>query len=260
MAENENEQTAKTFDPREKRSIYDIIRDLSKPIPQKYLESKKKGGTTIFFISWHNATKLLDHYASGWQFEVKGIDNIAGKVVYTVRIGIPAAEGIIWREGTGNEDEELDSFGDAFVNSESQALRRAAAKFGLGRDLYPTSPVSQQDYAKIYPAKPAASGTPAPAPAKAPENANKAPQTAQAEKAPTDTKKEKSEPKDGKASPKLANEGQQKALAQYSKQKGQSEIEVCLLYSNDTVEVFDKLTSEQAAAAITDLMKLPDKE
>jgi len=259
MAEEINEQAAKPFDPREKRSIYDIIKDLSKPIPQKFLEKKQKGGRDIFFISWHNATKLLDHYANGWCFEVKAIDNVAGKINFTVRIGIPCLEGMVWRDSTGNEEEDKDSYGDAFTNSESQALRRAAAKFGLGRDLYPTTPISAQDYARIYPAKPAVA---APAPRAEnqtpPKTADKAPQSAPAEKAPVDTKKEKNAEKAAKGAPKMANEGQQKALDQYTKQKGKSEIDVCLLYSDNRTEVFDQLTSDEAAAAITDLQKLPD--
>ena len=40
------------------------------------------------------------------------------------------------REATGQEDETLEAYGDSSSNAESMALRRAAAKFGLGIALY----------------------------------------------------------------------------------------------------------------------------
>ena len=36
------------------------------------------------------------------------------------------AEGVVYREATGQEDEELDSYGNSSSNAESMALRRAA--------------------------------------------------------------------------------------------------------------------------------------
>jgi hypothetical protein len=46
----------------------------------------------------------------------------------------PASRGIISREAT--EDEELRGYGDPPSNAEAMALKRAAAKFGLGLYLY----------------------------------------------------------------------------------------------------------------------------
>lgn len=109
---------------------------MSKPIAAQHLESKKKGGATLTFIPWHRAVKYLDYYAPGWSYEVRSITPIAGAVVLTVRISIPCAEGVVWREATGIEDEDTNSFGDPTSNAESMALRRAAAKFGLGLYLY----------------------------------------------------------------------------------------------------------------------------
>ena len=118
------------------RSIRDIVKDLSKPPAQKHLRKRRQGGKEITYLAWHDAVKYLDHYAPGWCYEVRRIDSIAGKVILTVRLSIPALEGIIYREATGQEDETLDSYGDSTSNSESMALRRAAAKFGLGIGLY----------------------------------------------------------------------------------------------------------------------------
>jgi hypothetical protein len=120
----------------ELRSIRDIVKDLQKPIAQKHLRKRRQGGKEITYLAWHDAVKYLDHYAPGWCYEVRRIDSIAGKVILTVRLSIPSLEGIIYREATGQEDETLDSYGDSTSNSESMALRRAAAKFGLGLGLY----------------------------------------------------------------------------------------------------------------------------
>ena len=116
------------------RSIRDIVKDLSKPIAQKHLRKRRQGGKEITYLAWHDAVKYLDHYAPGWCYEIRSIDSVAGKLIMTVRLSVVSAEGIVYREATGQEDETLDSYGDS--NAESMALRRACAKFGLGLSLY----------------------------------------------------------------------------------------------------------------------------
>jgi hypothetical protein len=54
----------------------------------------------------------------------------------TVRISIPCAEGIIYREASALEPLKGSGFGDCATNCESAALRRAASKFGLCLSLY----------------------------------------------------------------------------------------------------------------------------
>jgi hypothetical protein len=53
--------------------------------------------------------------------------------------GIPAAEGLVWREASGYEFLNCDSYGDTSSNAEAMALKRAAAKFGVGIGLYDKS-------------------------------------------------------------------------------------------------------------------------
>ena len=120
----------------ELRSIRDIVKDLSKPVAKRHLRKRKQGGKEILYIAWHDAVKYLDHYASGWNYEIRSIDSLGGKIILTVRLSIPCLEGIVYREATGQEDEGLESYGDSSSNAESMALRRAAAKFGLGLHLY----------------------------------------------------------------------------------------------------------------------------
>lgn len=118
------------------RSIRDIVKDLSKPVAQKHLRKRRQGGKEITYLAWHDAVKYLDHYAPGWCYEVRRIDSIAGKLILTVRLSIICAEGVVYREATGQEDETLETYGDSSSNAESMALRRAGAKFGLGLGLY----------------------------------------------------------------------------------------------------------------------------
>lgn len=118
------------------RSIRDIVKDLSKPIAPKHLRKRRQGGKEITYLAWHDAVKYLDHFAPGWCYEIRSIESVAGKLIMIVRLSIPSAEGITYREATGQEDETLDSYGDSSSNAESMALRRASAKFGLGLSLY----------------------------------------------------------------------------------------------------------------------------
>lgn len=120
----------------EPRSIREIVKDLSKPVAKRHLRSRKQGGKDIRYIAWHDALKYLDHYASGWNYEIRSIDSVGGKLILTVRLSIPCAEGIVYREATGQEDEDKETYGDSSSNAESMALRRAASKFGLGLYLY----------------------------------------------------------------------------------------------------------------------------
>ena len=120
----------------ELRSIREIVRDLSKPVAKRHLRARKQGGREIKYIAWHDAVKYLDHYAAGWNYEIRSIDSIGGKLILTVRLSILCLEGVVYREATGQEDETLESYGDSSSNAESMALRRASAKFGLGLYLY----------------------------------------------------------------------------------------------------------------------------
>ncbi len=120
----------------EPRSIRDIVKDLSKPVAKRHLRKRKQGGKEILYIAWHDAVKYLDHYASGWNYEIRSIESLGGKLILTVRLSIPCLEGIVYREATGQEDESLEAYGDSSSNAESMALRRAASKFGLGLYLY----------------------------------------------------------------------------------------------------------------------------
>jgi hypothetical protein len=118
------------------RSIEAIIEDLSRPITERHLKTRKQGGQLLTYLEWHTAIRYLDHFAPGWSFEVRNVITTAERCVVVARISIPCAEGIIHREATGTQDQELCGYGDPSSNAEAMALKRAAAKFGLGLYLY----------------------------------------------------------------------------------------------------------------------------
>jgi len=144
-----------------RRPITEILADLSKPIPKKYLATRKQGGAILTYLPWFNCCKLLDRCAPGWQGEVKHLHTTGDRLFLTYRLSLYAQEGIFFREATGTEllkeekalkddygkpmkDEQGNplttigelAYGDPSSNAESMALRRAAAKFGLGLYLY----------------------------------------------------------------------------------------------------------------------------
>jgi hypothetical protein len=127
---------AATAAPLSLRSINEIIADLSKPIAERHLKTRKQGGQTLTYISWDVAVRYLDHFAGAWSFEIRSVTAIGDRCVVTARISIPCLEGVVSREATGTEDEELRGYGDPSSNAEAMALKRAVAKFGLGLYLY----------------------------------------------------------------------------------------------------------------------------
>ncbi|HEY9846698.1 MAG TPA: hypothetical protein V6D03_10930, partial [Candidatus Caenarcaniphilales bacterium] len=92
--------------------------------------------------------KLLDRCASGWQVEVANLHTTSGRLFLSYHLSIYAEDGIFTREATDTEllqEEYFDKvtkvrkireLGDPSSNSQSMALYRAAAKFGLGLYLY----------------------------------------------------------------------------------------------------------------------------
>ena len=134
-----------------RRPLAEMLADFSKPIPAKYLESRKQGNVNLTYLPWYNAVKLLDRCTGGnWDYQISNIHTTSDRLILTARITIHAANGIFHREATGTEtlkEEYFDkttqskqirewAYGDVSSKSESMALRRAAAKFGLALYLY----------------------------------------------------------------------------------------------------------------------------
>ena len=136
------------------RTLKEITDDLSKELPERVIKTRKQGGATVKYISWVTATKVLSHYAPGWQYKIGDFKVVSvpttpdaknpnkptsnSLFVVEVSLGIPTSDfGTIWRSATGIETYNDKMFGDVASNSTSMALRRAASLFGLCRYLYP---------------------------------------------------------------------------------------------------------------------------
>ncbi len=118
-----------------RRPILEILVDLQKPIPKRFIKSKTLKGQRIDFVSWYSYIRLLEFYAPGFSWEVRTHYN-GDRTVIEGRLTLRAAEGNFVREATGTEDNEIDSWGDPSSNAEAMALRRCCAKFGLGLHLW----------------------------------------------------------------------------------------------------------------------------
>ncbi|MGB8509477.1 MAG: Rad52/Rad22 family DNA repair protein [Pyrinomonadaceae bacterium] len=83
----------------------------------------------VEYIEWHTVADLLDRVAPAWSHSVRGIVQIGDMVAVTCAITIDGVtrEGV----GTGTADNET-----GIKKAEHDALKRAAIKFGIARDLY----------------------------------------------------------------------------------------------------------------------------
>lgn len=118
------------------RSIAAIIADLSRPVNPQRLKQRQQGGKTLTYCPWYQCVRILDHYAPGWRYEIRSVNQICDSLVMTVRITIPCLEGEVYREASALEPIKGSGYGDCATNCESAALRRAAAKLGLALYLY----------------------------------------------------------------------------------------------------------------------------
>lgn len=83
----------------------------------------------VEYVEWHTVADILDEHASNWAHTVKDIRSIGDIVTVTVAITIDGVtrEGI----GTGKAISET-----GIKKAEHDALKRAAVKFGIARELY----------------------------------------------------------------------------------------------------------------------------
>ncbi|HEV7904023.1 MAG TPA: Rad52/Rad22 family DNA repair protein [Pyrinomonadaceae bacterium] len=111
------------------------LRTLRQPIDPKFIKTREgwrdRNGNThmVEYVEWHTVADLLDRVAPSWSHSVRGIVQIGDMVAVTAAISIDGVtrEGV----GTGTADNET-----GIKKAEHDALKRAAIKFGIGRELY----------------------------------------------------------------------------------------------------------------------------
>jgi len=111
------------------------LRELRKNVDPELVKQREgwrdRNGNTHYvdYVEWHTVADILDENAPNWMHAVKDIRQIGDIFTVTVAITIDGItrEGI----GTGTADSEM-----GIKKAEHDALKRAAVKFGIARDLY----------------------------------------------------------------------------------------------------------------------------
>jgi hypothetical protein len=111
------------------------LRVLRQPIDPKLIKTREgwrdRNGQQhlVEYIEWHAVADILDRVAPTWSHSVRGIVQIGDMVAITaaITIGDVTREGV----GTGTADNET-----GIKKAEHDALKRAAIKFGIARELY----------------------------------------------------------------------------------------------------------------------------
>ena len=111
------------------------LRTLRQPIDPKFIKTREgwrdRNGNThmVEYVEWHTVADILDRVAPTWSHSVRGIVQIGDMVAVTAAITIDGVtrEGV----GTGTADNET-----GIKKAEHDALKRAAIKFGIARELY----------------------------------------------------------------------------------------------------------------------------
>ena len=116
-------------------SFTNTLRTLKQPIDPKLIKTRE-GWTDrqgnkhmVEYVEWHAVADILDRVAPTWSHSVRGIVQIGDMVAVTCAITVDGVtrEGV----GTGNSDNET-----GIKKAEHDALKRAAIKFGIARELY----------------------------------------------------------------------------------------------------------------------------
>ena len=115
------------------RTLAEIISDLSREIPARFLGAKQKGNQKITIYSWMVVQRFLDHYAPGWSGRATPVLSTE-RVACSYELCIPTADaGVVCRAATGDDQEDDDEgWGSPMTRAEGQAFKRAAARFGFG--------------------------------------------------------------------------------------------------------------------------------
>jgi Rad52/22 family double-strand break repair protein/SWIM zinc finger len=112
-----------------------LLRTLRQPIDSRLIKTRegwsdRQGNTHwVEYIEWHTAADILDRVAPDWSHAVRNLTQIGDIVAVTAAITIDG----VTREGVGTGPADTET---GIKKAEHDALKRAAVKFGIARDLY----------------------------------------------------------------------------------------------------------------------------
>ena len=135
------------------------LRELRKNVDPELVKQREgwrdRNGNTHYvdYVEWHTVADILDEHAPNWMHAVKDIRQIGDIFTVTVAITIDGVtrEGI----GTGTSDSEM-----GIKKAEHDALKRAAVKFGIARDLYKKESDTIEREGAVPPPNPTTDGFP----------------------------------------------------------------------------------------------------
>lgn len=111
------------------------LRELRKTVDPHLIRQRAgrrdRNGQThmVEYVEWHTVADILDEHAPNWGHSVKDIRPIGDIITVTVAITIDG----ITREGVGTGKLSSET---GIKKAEHDALKRAAVKFGIARELY----------------------------------------------------------------------------------------------------------------------------
>lgn len=131
----ESEVSGSLFESNNILDFSTTLRELRKHVDPLRLRQRegwrdRNGNVRVVdYIEWHTVADILDETAPNWAHSVKDIRLVGDFITVTVAITIDGVtrEGI----GTGSSRSEM-----GIKKAEHDALKRAAVKFGIARDLY----------------------------------------------------------------------------------------------------------------------------
>jgi hypothetical protein len=135
-AERETEETAaEQMAPVVPLAFTNTLRALRQQVDPSFVKTRegwtdRQGNThMVEYVEWHTVADLLDRVVPTWSHSVRNIVQIGDMVAVTAAITIDGVtrEGV----GTGTADSEM-----GIKKAEHDALKRAAVKFGIARELY----------------------------------------------------------------------------------------------------------------------------
>lgn len=111
------------------------LNKLKQEVPKELVKQregwKDRNGNVrmVDYVEWHTVADILDQATPDWSHAVRSIVEIGNTVVVVCAITVEGTtrEGV----GTGSSDNEM-----GIKKAEHDALKRAAVKFGIARELY----------------------------------------------------------------------------------------------------------------------------
>ncbi len=133
------------------KPIDEILKSFDNPfteyLKEKPIYSKGSKSGSVSYVPWYNLCEILDNLAPNWEWEITA-DYHGDRTVVIGKLTIHGSDRSISRSATGNENSDCSDFGDPCSNAEAMAMRRAAAKFGVGRYLWATKGKPEQTWAE----------------------------------------------------------------------------------------------------------------